>query len=485
MSTLADLLAEHCDYSPVDAAWLHRLVADWQTLADVAYTDLLLWAPTREGDFVVVALCRPATAATGYVTDPVGAVHAAADRPELVSAMAGWPSASPPEVMALRPPVDAEPVVRSGKVIAVLTLRHRQGVLKLSPLERAYLTTADDLTIMLRQGAYPDASAPTGGRRGAPRVGDGLIRLDADGIVTFASPNALSCFHRLGYIGGMVGELLAGIVTDLVETPGLVDEALPLVVTGRAAMRAQVLSRRDVAVSLRAIPLMVSGVREAAVVLCRDVTEVHRGERELMTKEATIREIHHRVKNNLQTVSALLRMQARRMESKKARLALEEAMRRVATIALVHETLSVGLAESLDLDTLLTKVLNLVRPLAWSGDGDVEIVRSGSGGAIPAKEANALALVVMELVANAIEHAGSPTRAPTVHVAVARSGRRLNVTVRDNGPGLPERFAPGSGGLGTQIVQALVTGELGGQIAWTSPDGGGTSVEVTFDVPTH
>ena len=74
---------------------------------------------------------------------------------------------------------------------------------------------------------------------------------------------------------------------------------------------------------------IVGGDRIGALVLLRDVTELRRRERELMTKDATIREIHHRVKNNLQTVAALLRLQARRLRIPEGRAALEEAVRRV------------------------------------------------------------------------------------------------------------------------------------------------------------
>src|SRR3546814_15892286 len=72
----------------------------------------------------------------------------------------------------------------------------------------------------------------------------------------------------------------------------------------------------------------------------RDITDLRRRDRELVTKDATIREIHHRVKNNLQTVAALLRLQARRIESPEATAALEEAVRRVGSLAIVHDTRS-------------------------------------------------------------------------------------------------------------------------------------------------
>src|SRR5256886_15042212 len=82
---------------------------------------------------------------------------------------------------------------------------------------------------------------------------------------------------------------------------------------------------------MRALPLVPSGVPIGALVLVRDVTEVRRRDRALMTKDATIREIHHRVKNNLQTVAALLRLQARRAPA--ARAALEESVRRGGPVA--------------------------------------------------------------------------------------------------------------------------------------------------------
>ena len=213
--------------------------------------------------------------------------------------------------------VDAVPVRLRGRPLAVLTrhagtVRGRDG----PGLEQEYLEAADQLMVMVAEGTYPQDGAPTAARRGAPRVGDGLIRLDADGVVTYASPNAVSNFHRLGLVDDLEGASLAEVTTGLVDGPDPVDESLAVVVTGRAPWRTEVESAR-VELSLRAVPLRAGGQRVGALVLCRDVTELQRRERELLTKDATIREIHHRVKNNLQTVSALLRLQARRIECRR------------------------------------------------------------------------------------------------------------------------------------------------------------------------
>src|SRR6476660_7016154 len=143
---------------------------------------------------------------------------------------------------------------------------------------------------------------------------------------------------------------------------------------------------------MRAIPLTEAGQRFGALLLLRDVSELRRREQELLTKDATIREIHHRVKNNLQSVAALLRLQARRTEDEQARAALQEAERRVGTIALVHDTLSKGFDETVDFDEA-------------AYDKRIERERTGdSFGRLRAEDATSLAMILSELVQNAIEH---------------------------------------------------------------------------------
>jgi two-component sensor histidine kinase len=210
--------------------------------------------------------------------------------------------------------------------------------------------------------------------------------------------------------------------------------------------------------------------------LLRDVSELRRRERELMTKDATIREVHHRVKNNLQTVASLLRLQARRIKSDEGRVALQEATRRVATIALVHETLSEGLGETVDFDDVVERTVALAVELAGTGTR-VQVRREGRFGLLRAQNATPLALVLTELVTNAVEH-GLAAGGGTVTVIASRKGSSLRAVVRDDGAGLPAGFVAGADGLGTQIVQALVGGEMRGRISWSTPPAGGTEVAV-------
>jgi two-component sensor histidine kinase len=384
--------------------------------------------------------------------------------------------------------VRAVPVLRriapSGKQttempIAVIT-RHTNLSEARTPSrqELTFNECANDLFEMIASGDFPDLGAPASPRRGAPRASDGLIRLDIDGIATFASPNALSAFNRMGFAGELEGESLAEVTTGLLEArKDVVDESLPLVVTGRAPWRTDI-EARGVTVSLRAIPLRHRGERIGAIILCRDVTEMRHQERELITKDATIREIHHRVKNNLQTVASLLRIQARRTHNDVARDALGQAMRRVAAIAVVHDTLSEGLSQNVDFDAVFDRVLLLVAEVASSHNTTVHPKFTGSFGILPSEYATPLALALTELVTNAVEH-GLAGRNGEVVISAKRNDKELRVRVRDNGVGLPEGQV--GAGLGTQIVRTLIQGELGGTIDWHTLVGSGT--EVTIDIP--
>lgn len=239
-----------------------------------------------------------------------------------------------------------------------------------------------------------------------------------------------------------------------------------------------------VTLSLRAIPLRDESKRWGALVLCRDVTELRRREKELVTKDATIREIHHRVKNNLQTVAALLRMQSRRMSSDEGKQGLEQAMRRVSTIASVHDFLSKGLNETVKFDDLMDRQFRLIVEIASPGQR-VATRREGEFGMLDADLATPLSLVINELVTNAVEH-GLANRDGEVGLLANRySGHDgkdwLRVVIQDDGHGLPA--GPRREGLGLQIVRTLVTSELSGEIQWMQSEPQGT--KVVIEMPLH
>ncbi|MDO5710790.1 MAG: histidine kinase N-terminal domain-containing protein [Micrococcales bacterium] len=485
MPTLYDVLKRARYLGPEDIEWLHLLVGDWQLVSDLGFSDLVLWVrvddvTAADRAWVVANHVRPNTGPLVFFDDIVGS-SAGPDRRVLLETCVAQQRIVKDQDSHWNAEVsvrqEAIPVMRAGRVIAVLT-RHTNTAFNRLPsrLELTYLDLAEQLAKMIATGGFPTIGAPTGQRRGAPRVGDGVLCLDVEGCVTYASPNAISALHRLGHPGDVVDEILSRIITDLLEDHTALDESLVLVVTGRAPWRSEV-DARGTSLSLRAIPLTDGPDRVGALILLRDVSELRRRERELMTKDATIREIHHRVKNNLQTVAALLRLQSRRGTDEQAKAALQEAGRRVATIALVHETLSQTLDEDVDFDEVLTRTLTAVVEVATDGPA-VQWELTGGFGRVGAEDATSLAMILAELVQNAAEHGLAQAGGRVVVDAQRDQERRLVVAVTDDGAGLPPGFRPGSSGVGTQSVQALVE-DLRGSITWSDAKPRGTRVRFT------
>jgi two-component sensor histidine kinase len=493
VSTLRDLVEGHAGLSAADADHLHRLAGDWQLLADLSFADLLLWVPGDEsGDgssFLCVAQVRPTTAPTAYQDDQVGRVATGGAAAHLRAAFLEhrvWREGDPVWTGDVPSRHEAIPVCRNGQVIAVVGRDTNLIDTRVpSRLEMVYLRTADDLCRMVAAGSFPPP-AVVEETAAAPRAGDGLVRVAADGTVSYVSPNAQSAYRRLGVTGDLIGENLAALSGSLASDPLEGTEAASLI---RSALRGETAARREIegwgaTLLLRALPLMPEGEPDGALVLLRDITEVRSRDRLLMTKDATIREIHHRVKNNLHTVAALLRLQARRVSSTDARVALEESVRRVTSIALVHETLSLSHDETVGFDTIVDRVSSMVAELAGP-ESSVELRRDGTFGVLTAQVATPLVLVVTELLQNAVEHAYGPGDSGEVVLRAHRAGGRLEVTVVDDGRGLPPGFRPeDSGRLGLQIVRTLVTGELGGTLE-LSPRKDGTGTAASLSVPLH
>jgi two-component sensor histidine kinase len=220
-----------------------------------------------------------------------------------------------------------------------------------------------------------------------------------------------------------------------------------------------------------------------AIGILRDITELRHRDRMLLLKDATIREIHHRVKNNLQTVASLLRLQGRRLGSAEAKAALEESVRRISSIALVHETLSQDSHERVDFDRVANRVVDMVQEGFALPERPIRFRVDGRSGDLPSEIATPLALILAELIQNAVEHAfGDASRSVSVAVEMARRPEELRLRVSDDGVGLPEGFAlDRDANLGLQIVRTLIESELSGTIG-VSGGPEGTKVEVVIPI---
>ncbi|MCL6471798.1 MAG: PAS domain-containing sensor histidine kinase [Firmicutes bacterium] len=441
-----------------------------QLIADLSYSDIIIYCPVGNGQMAVVAAAKPNTSislrpdiAVGQIIKkPPKAVLEAFSDGKRVEADGKDPNGTPIRIYAI-------PIKSGEQVIAVMTSERRSpDEWRPSEMEKMYMASADDLIHMIEEGVDVGINFSP-----SKEAGDGLLRVDFNGNITYASPNAVTIYRRLGVQDSLVGSSIYKLGLD--ETP--ISSALE----DRKAIRREVVEK-GVTLIKRAIPLIEKDRVKGVVAIVRDITDVRAREQQLKIKEATIREIHHRVKNNLQTIASLLRLQSRRMTSPEARQALLESVGRISSIAVVHEVLSQSRSGTLDFKEIADNINAMIQSSLVHPEKKISIITKGMGGQIPAPVATALALVLTELVQNAVEHGYEKRKAGKIVIDLMRRGKSLTMTVSDDGNGLPKGFnISKNSNLGLQIVHTLVSDELGG--SWDMQSNGGTKVIVKVPVP--
>ncbi len=461
MPKLTELVRDHSALDPAQTAHLNRLVSEWGMLADFSFSDLLLYVKSASGRWVVVGQVRPSTGKTIYPNDWVDAVANASEEAVLNTS---FERATVVESDVTVEGIDevtrmmAIPVLFGGSPIGVLT-REWIETSGRGPgeLEQAYFDIFSNFVTMIAAGTFPFPQR-VGDSSAAPRVGDGCLWLDASGQVLYVSPNANSALHRVGIQASAIGLRLAEL--------GFYDGPVRQAFERSEPVIEEFEQGQDVTLLCRCVPFIRDAEVTGGVLLVRDVTELRKRDRLLLSKDATIREIHHRVKNNLQTISSLLRLQARRLTNPEAISAVGESVRRIRTIALVHEALSREPGDDVTFIEIVRPLLRLAEEGLQSPDRPVKFSVKGDGGRIPSSIATPLSVVLTELLQNAVDH-GFPegSGGGSVVVRLDNDRRSLDLSVVDDGRGVAAGFTLDSAtGLGLSIVRTLVTTELNGEI---------------------
>ena len=485
MPTLIELAHEHTELEHGAVEHLAALVSEWGMLADFCFADMLLYIPVDKDRWLISAQVRAATGQTLYHSDYVNTWASDTER-ILLDQCVKTNGAVQGEIFVqiINGPANmlAIPVRYEGRIIAVLS---REWVVdnarRPGQLETTYADIFSKFAEMVAQGLFPfegrvaDASV-------APRVGDGVIVLDAATRVRYASPNAVSALHRVGVSANAIGQTLAEL--------GVAETAARNAYERKEPVIEEIEQTTEVTLLTRSIPLLRQANDDVevtgGVLLLRDVSELRRRDRLLLTKDATIREIHHRVKNNLQTISSLLRLQGRRLTSPEAKEAVAESVRRIRTIALVHETLSREPGEDISFIEIVRPLMRLVEEGLQSADRPVTFQAKGDGGRLPATIATPLSVVILELLQNAVDH-GFPegSAGGAVVVVLSHDEDELHIQVVNNGIALsPDFDFAKATGLGLSIVRTLVTTELAGTIEMrqaTQADGVSSGVSMAKD----
>lgn len=303
---------------------------------------------------------------------------------------------------------------------------------------------------------------------------DGVIFMDSSRRIQYTSGIATNLYRRLGYLDSFIERKVS--ILDPADAE-LVAEAM---VTGRCQERET--DRRGLAWIQKAIPVRSTSDRGWTGVLRRlarasggesrlvgvfltihDGTQARRAQQELRVKTTMIQEIHHRVKNNLQVIASLLRMQARRAGEGEARLVLEESINRILSVAVVHEFLSQNEMSSINIREVAQRIVGQTAQSILDPSKHISLKVTGPSVHLPAQQATICALAINELVQNALEHAFERKNEGRIAISLSDDGEHVSVSVKDDGEGLPEGFdLMRDGSMGLRIVQALVEDDLRG-----------------------
>lgn len=300
-------------------------------------------------------------------------------------------------------------------------------------------------------------------------VADAILIADQTGHIIYCNPGAQKLYEALGYRETVLGMHFDNVVLDNSKLSDIREK--------------EYLEITEVLIGNLALNIKYSVMKQnnqevGLVVHIRDITDVKNKEKELILKSVAIREIHHRVKNNLQTIASLLRIQSRRITDENAKKAFNESINRVLSIAVTHELLAQNGVDDVDIKDILTNIVKGAMLFSSSMNFELNVEVRGDSVSINSEKATSIALVVNELVQNCVEYAFEGRSKGTITIIIEKGQYVSTVTVMDDGIGFQSDKVK-IGSLGLSIVEQLVKDKLKGDFQLSSGDEG-TSIRFDF-----
>ena len=465
MDDVRALCRAHTEISGRQAELLQNIGGGLAFIADLAQAQASLLAPARDGQrLLVLAQARSHTMVQALRLAPVGDFVPRKEEPLIVQTLTtGLPCVGLREEPSHHESLELHTYgIHDGMdAIAVVSLEVPAGRL-MDRGSRCLVETARMILQNSRSALDPEAY-----RAISPR--DGILIADEHDRIIYANAAARHIYRVLG-----VGSLL-GLRLDAPEFRRHItrETVMPEHPTEKEIEAGGlVLMRRD-------LPILAGGRHLRRVVVVEDVTALRQKEKELLVQEAVIREIHHRVKNNLQIIASLLRLQARRSPEAAVKEALGESVHRIQGIAAIHKLLSRQGMKPVDVHELAGEILDLLAASQLAPDFHLERRFTGDAFLLPPDDCTDLALVVNELLMNAIGHAFRGRSRGRIDFDVRVGEREAALVIADDGVGLPEGFSVKEAtSLGLQLVRTMVEVDLGGRVAFEGDEG--TRVRITL-----
>jgi two-component sensor histidine kinase len=469
MSSIQKLCQEYSIISADDAERIQDLASYLQLFADISQADVFIDCPCSDkSNALVVAEAHPTTAKSLYNKSLVGQFIQVNNEPAvLFSLLSGKP------VMGSRG-VSLEKVIMQNVVPIKNPLGDTIGVLIIEKdsSEQAeqeknveiLIETTGHLSETLMQFAMSESQIPS-------LMHEGLILFDDRRAITYANARANELLKNIGYEHPAKGKLidryfLGKFAKENFEQHG--------------GMIFEDIQFGSVSLQVKAVSLFRDQNVVGGVILLRDISDLKEKEKQLMIKSAVIKEIHHRVKNNLQTIASLLRLQMRRSGSPELKKVYRESINRINSIAVIHESLAQGGLEMIDFKEIIERISRTIVSSMARPEQNIHVSITGDAMQFPSERATTLALIINELIQNCIVHAFEEKATGHISIVFGKSNGRASIQVTDDGVGIGifGKIAE-NGHLGLQIVETLVKEDLEGVLEFQDT-GNGTEVTITF-----
>ncbi|WP_297718370.1 sensor histidine kinase [Intestinimonas sp.] len=463
MDIIRDLCRKYTDLTEEEIATIQGMSAVLQPLANLEDADIFIDCLSWDGDAIVVAEAKPSYVPSSYKKTVVGLLARKENEPAVARTFRLGVATKQMKAVTQengRTIQSVEPIKNAAgsRVIGVLIREQRvdgqrQVSERLHFSEQSYEQIANALSHMVGSNNWLTEC-----------IDEALVMVDRTGVVAFRNSLARDLYRKLGYIEDPLGQLyenvrLVGPVNDADQSGYSVIETT----VGRHSL------------SIKRIQLESEDMAFAVVI--QDNTWKKEQEKALILKSVAIKEMHHRVKNNLQTIASLLRLQVRRSDNEETRKVLGESMNRILSIATTHELLAQSGVDQVKIGEVILNIKNNTVRYFARPHFDVNITLEGDDFEVDSDIATSVALIINELLQNSLQYAFQDRESGLIRIVVTRGELYSRIEVIDDGSGYDVENVR-TDRLGLSIVQTMVKDKLRGNLSVESGPGG---THVTFD----
>lgn len=456
MSIIKNLCKEHTDLIDKEIEKIKHMAGTLQLVANMVDADVLIDCLTSNGDAIVVAEAKPAYVRSSYKASVVGLLAKKENEPAVARTFKlGIASKQMRAITQENKQVvqAVEPIHYNQHLIGVLVVEQKIDEGLKFP-EKNFKFMADALAHMQDESNWL-----------TEYIEEAIVLIDQEGIVTFRNSFAEKLYARLGFVDDILGVPYDTIrLTDYQLSGAEEDFSVKEAKIGKCYL------------SIKYVRLSTHGISFAVVI--SDITGIKEQEKELIFKSVAIKEMHHRIKNNLQTIASLLRLQVRRTNYEETRQVLGESMNRILSIAATHELLAQSGVDNVKIKGVILNIKNNTVRYFARPNFNVDVLLTGDDFEIESNLATTIALVINELLQNSLEYAFLGRERGRIRISVLKGELYSQIKVVDNGIGF-DISSLNKSSLGLTIVKALVHDKLRGDINIQSGKEG-TTVAFTF-----